>query len=191
MSILVFATHNPKKILELRSLLKDDFTVLSASELAIPEPEETGQTMEENSALKANFVFDHCKQASLADDSGLEVDALDGRPGVFSARYAGEPRNDLANMHKVLMELGEETRRNAQFRTILTYRDEHGMHQFEGVVRGTLLHQPRGEMGFGYDPIFVPDGESRTFAEMELNEKNLYSHRARAFKKFLTFIQSK
>jgi XTP/dITP diphosphohydrolase len=191
MSTLVFATHNTKKILELRSLLKDEFTVISALELAVPEPEETGTTMEENSALKANFVFDHCKKPSLADDSGLEVDALDGRPGVYSARYAGEPKSDKANLTKVLSELQDETERGAQFRTVLSYRDENGLHQFEGVVRGSLILEPRGVMGFGYDPIFVPEGDTRTFAEMELSEKNQYSHRAKAFHKFLTFIQSK
>lgn len=191
MSTLVFATHNTKKILELRSLLKDEFTVISALELAVPEPEETGTTMEENSALKANFVFEHCKKPSLADDSGLEVDALEGRPGVYSARYAGEPKSDKANLAKVLSELSGESTRGAQFRTVLSYRDENGLHQFEGVVRGRLILEPRGEMGFGYDPIFVPDGDTRTFAEMELSEKNQYSHRAKAFHKFLTYIQSK
>lgn len=191
MSTLVFATHNTKKILELRSLLKDEFTVISALELAVPEPEETGTTMEENSALKANFVFEHCKKPSLADDSGLEVDALEGRPGVYSARYAGEPKSDKANLTKVLSEMQHETKRGAQFRTVLSYRDENGLHQFEGVVRGCLILEPRGELGFGYDPIFVPEGDTRTFAEMELSEKNQFSHRAKAFHKFLTFIQSK
>jgi XTP/dITP diphosphohydrolase len=191
MSTLVFATHNTKKIQELKSLLKDDFGVISALELEVPEPEETGTTLEENSALKANFVFDHCQKPSLADDSGLEVDALDGKPGVFSARYAGEPKSDKANITQVLLELKGVTERGAQFRTVLSYRDENGIHQFEGMVRGTLLYEPRGKMGFGYDPIFVPEGDSRTFAEMELSEKNQYSHRAKAFQKFLTFIQSK
>ncbi|MBX7182340.1 MAG: RdgB/HAM1 family non-canonical purine NTP pyrophosphatase [Bacteroidia bacterium] len=189
MTTLVFATHNSKKILELKSLLPEGFSVVSAAELEVPEPEETGTTLEENSSLKANFVFNHCLKPSLADDSGLEVDALQGRPGVYSARYAGEPKSDLANLQLVLSELGNSSNRSAQFRTILSYRDQNGIYQFEGIIRGHLTLQPRGENGFGYDPIFIPEGETKTFAEMSLSEKNQYSHRAKAFQKFLTFIE--
>lgn len=189
MTTLVFATHNSKKILELKSLLPEGFSVVSASELEVPEPEETGTTLEENSSLKANFVFNHCLKPSLADDSGLEVDALQGRPGVYSARYAGEPKSDLANLQLVLSELGNSSNRSAQFRTILTYCDANGTHQFEGIIRGNITLEPQGDNGFGYDPIFIPEGETKTFAEMSLAEKNQFSHRAKAFQKFLTFIE--
>ena len=185
---IVFATHNAKKLSELQSLLPDNYRVVSATELNIPEPEETELTLQGNSKLKADFVFDFAQNPTIADDTGLEVEALNGRPGVFSARYAGEPKNDQNNVAKLLQELANQPNRKAQFRTIITYKDATQTLQFEGIVKGTIALNPSGTEGFGYDPVFLPEASTRTFAEMNLSEKNTFSHRARAMQKLLEFL---
>jgi XTP/dITP diphosphohydrolase len=148
---------------------------------------ETGKTLAENSRQKAQFIADRFGVTCLSDDSGLEVDCLGGLPGVFSARFAGEPKNDLANSNKLIVEMSQYADRSARFVTVLTFHQNGQFYQFEGEIRGEIMLSPRGNQGFGYDPLFQPENESRTFAEMTLSEKNLIAHRARALHKFKTF----
>ncbi len=190
MKTLVAATHNPNKIKEFLSLLPDGIEVIPASQFNVPEPDETELTLEGNSNLKAEFVFSHTCLPSVADDTGLEVEALNGEPGVFSARYAGEPANNQNNIAKLLSTLADKPNRKARFRTIITYKTEAKTHQFEGIVNGEIALIPAGTNGFGYDSVFIPEDSSKTFAEMDLTEKNQFSHRARAMKKFLEFIKA-
>jgi XTP/dITP diphosphohydrolase len=185
---LLFATHNSHKLQELRQLLPG-FEVLGLEELGLEEEiPETGRTLEENSAIKAKYLAKIKDEAAIADDSGLEVDALHGAPGVYSARYAEGPRSDEANMEKLLQALTNETNRAAQFRTVISLVIEGELYQFEGIVRGHLMTKKRGVKGFGYDPLFVPQGFDRTFAEMQAEEKNALSHRGKAVAKLKTFI---
>ncbi|MFM8595537.1 MAG: RdgB/HAM1 family non-canonical purine NTP pyrophosphatase [Flavobacteriales bacterium] len=186
---IIFASHNHKKTEEIRSLLPENVSLINLHDLgqteAIPEEE---PTIEGNSAFKANWVFDKYGLPCFADDTGLEVFALNGEPGVHSARYAGEGRSDAANMQKLQLNLAPHKDRRAQFKTVITYRSESGMQQFTGIVSGEIARVAKGNQGFGYDPIFCPEGLSRTFAEMDLSEKNKYSHRARALSKLLAFL---
>lgn len=187
---LLFATHNAHKLQELRQLLPD-FQILGLDEMGLEEEiPETGTTLEENSALKARYLAERSKKAAIADDSGLEVDALHGAPGVYSARYAEGPRSDEANMDKLLKVMANETNRAAQFRTVISLVIGERIYAFEGVVRGHLLEAKRGVGGFGYDPLFVPEGFDRTFAEMKPEEKNALSHRGRAVAQLKTFIDT-
>ncbi|MHA8065407.1 RdgB/HAM1 family non-canonical purine NTP pyrophosphatase [Aquirufa sp. ROCK2-A2] len=187
--IIYLATQNQHKVEELLSLIGEQFLVRSITDLAILEEiPETGSTLSENSMQKAQYIAEHFGVDCVSDDSGLEVEALNGEPGVYSARYAGIPKNDDANMQKLLLKLEGEVNRKARFVTVLTYHSNGYYHQFEGIVDGEIIHAPRGQEGFGYDPIFVPQGQTKTFGEMKLNEKNLFAHRARAFKKFSKFI---
>jgi XTP/dITP diphosphohydrolase len=186
---LVFATHNSNKAKEIQSLLPDDFQILTLTQInCIDEIPETSETLEGNSLLKAQFVSDNFNLNCFADDTGLEIDALNGRPGVYSARYAGEEKKADANMNLVLSELKNESNRKAQFRTVITLILNDKTHVFEGIVRGEMSIEKRGSDGFGYDPIFIPEGQSKTFAEMTLAEKNQQSHRARAFEKMIAFF---
>jgi len=188
---LVFATHNSNKAKEIQSLLPDDFQILTLTEInCIAEIPETAETLEGNSLLKAQFVSDNYNLNCFADDTGLEIDALNGRPGVYSARFAGEEKNAEANMNLVLSELENESNRKAQFRTVITLILNEKTILFEGVVKGEISTEKRGTDGFGYDPIFIPEGQSKTFAEMTLSEKNQQSHRARAFEKMIDFLKS-
>lgn len=188
---LVFATHNSNKAKEIQSLLTDDFQILTLTEInCLDEIPETAETLEGNSLLKAKFVSDNFNLNCFADDTGLEIDALKGRPGVYSARYAGEEKNAEANMNLVLSEIENESNRKAQFRTVITLIFNDKTHIFEGIVRGEMCTEKRGSDGFGYDPIFIPEGQTRTFAEMTLEEKNQQSHRARAFEKMIAFLES-
>ena len=187
---LVFATHNSNKAKEIQSLLPDDFQILTLTEInCIAEIPETTETLEGNSLLKAQFVSDNYNLNCFADDTGLEIDALNGKPGVYSARYAGEEKNAEANMNLVLSELENESNRKAQFRTVITLILNEKTILFEGVVKGEISTEKRGTDGFGYDPIFIPEGQSKTFAEMTLAEKNQQSHRARAFEKMIDFLK--
>ena len=186
---LVFATQNENKAHEIESLLPEYFKIISLKDIrCFDEIPETAETLEGNSLLKASFISETYNLNCFADDTGLEIEALDNRPGVHSALYAGPDKSAAANIDKVLSELEGKTSRNAQFRTLITLILNKSTFSFEGIVRGEIISEKRGENGFGYDPIFVPEGEIRTFAEMSLEEKNKHSHRARAFQKMIDFL---
>lgn len=186
---LVFATQNENKAQEIQSLLPEYFKIITLKDIrCFDEILETTETLEGNSLLKASFISETYNLNCFADDTGLEIEALDNRPGVNSARYAGPEKSAAANINKVLLELEGKIARNAQFRTIITLILNTSIFTFEGIVRGEIISEKRGENGFGYDPIFVPEGEIRTFAEMSLEEKNKHSHRARAFQKMIEFL---
>jgi XTP/dITP diphosphohydrolase len=186
---IIFASHNQKKTEEIRSILSSYINLLNLHDLGQTEviPEEE-PTIEGNSAFKANWVFEKYGLPCFADDTGLEVLALGGAPGVHSARYVGEGRSDEANMQKLQENLKPHKDRSAQFKTVITYRAEGVFKQFTGLVEGEIALVAKGSKGFGYDPIFYPEGQERTFAEMELAEKNEYSHRARAFSQLMNFL---
>lgn len=187
---LVFASHNQNKVNEIKSLLPETFDLLSLTDIGFfDEIEETGNTLSENSKIKAKTVFEKTGFYCFADDTGLEIEALNFEPGVFSARYAGIPKNDSDNIEKVLTKLQGVDNRKAHFRTVITLLIQRKEYFFEGIVEGKIISEKRGEFGFGYDPIFIPENETRTFAEMSLEEKNHYSHRARAFQKMIEFLK--
>jgi XTP/dITP diphosphohydrolase len=189
MKSLYLATQNAHKVEELSALLGDRFQIRSISDLHISEEiPETGQTLAENSMQKARYVAERFGVTCLADDSGLEVRALNGAPGVFSARYAGEPKNDQANCVKLLGEMRDKKDRQARFVTVLTFHEDGQFVQFEGEIIGEITQEARGQQGFGYDPLFVPLNADKTFAEMSLSEKNKIAHRARALEKFKFFV---
>lgn len=186
---IVFASNNPNKFKEIAGLLPSTITLLCPADIGFLEDvEETGSTLEENSAIKARALFDFSGYPTIADDTGLEVEALHGAPGVYSARYAGEVKSSKDNIEKLLAELNDQENRRAQFRTVFTFLDDQGEKQFEGVVNGEIIREPRGKDGFGYDPVFAPEKENKTFAEMTLVEKNQMSHRARALNKLIEFL---
>jgi XTP/dITP diphosphohydrolase len=186
---LVFATQNENKAQEIQSLLPEYFKIITLKDIrCFDEIPETAETLEGNSLLKASFISETYNLNCFADDTGLEIEALDNLPGVYSARYAGPEKSAAANINKVLLELEGKVERNAQFRTLITLILNKSTFSFEGIVRGEIISEKRGENGFGYDPIFVPEGEVRTFAEMSLEEKNKHSHRARAFQKMIDFL---
>ncbi|MHA8076901.1 RdgB/HAM1 family non-canonical purine NTP pyrophosphatase [Aquirufa sp. TARAVU-A1A] len=186
---LYLATQNQHKIEEIKDLLGDLFDIHTVFELGVSvEIPETGNTLQENSMQKAAYIAEHFQVTCLSDDSGLEVNALGGRPGVYSARYAGEPKDDAANVQKLLGELEGISDRSARFVTVLTFHHQGQYDCFEGEIQGQIASSPRGEHGFGYDPVFVPVGFDRTFAEMTMEEKNQMAHRARAMQKFKSFI---
>lgn len=177
----MLCTRNPGKVAELAALLPASYRVLGPEEVGVSgELPETGDTLEANAVQKARWVHHRCGLPCIADDTGLEVDALDGAPGVHSARYAGADRDAQANMHKLLQALEGRTDRSARFRTVIALVADGGERLFHGAVEGCILTAPRGTGGFGYDPVFAPAGEARSFAEMTAAEKNRISHRARA-----------
>lgn len=188
---LVFATNNKHKLAELQAILGNHFQLLSLTDIGCNEeiPEEQ-PTLEGNARQKALYVFEKYNIPCFADDTGLEIEALNGAPGVYSARYAGENKNSDANMDKVLAEMTKIKNRNARFRTVISYISDGNEKQFEGVVKGKILTEKRGNSGFGYDPIFQPDGFDLTFAEMKLEDKNKISHRGRAVAKLVAYLQS-
>lgn len=191
-SSLLLCTGNPGKIAELRALLPAGMELLSLKDRNLPSDlPETGDTLKENALQKAQYAYERTGLPCLADDSGLEVDALGGAPGVRSARFAGAEKNDRANMALLLKKLGDGSERSARFRTVLAYVDALETRYFEGVVEGTVAMQGKGNKGFGYDPIFIPDGEQRSFAEMEVAEKNAMSHRAKAMQAFVHYLLNK
>ncbi|MDN5201509.1 non-canonical purine NTP diphosphatase [Fulvivirgaceae bacterium BMA10] len=186
---ICFATNNQNKLKEIRNLLSDKFEVLSLKEInCFEELPENQNTLEGNSLEKAAHVYDRFGVNCFADDTGLEVEALNGEPGVYSARYAGEQRDNQANMDLLLQNLEDKSNRKAKFRTVITLILDGKKTQFEGVVDGSIVNDKRGAQGFGYDPIFVPNGHNRTFAEMDLTEKNKMSHRAKAIQKLIAHL---
>lgn len=188
--ILVLATRNPGKLAEIRALLDGfDVKLRSAGDVAAPEVEETAATLEENALLKARALYAFTGLPALADDTGLEVDALSGEPGVHSARYAGPEANPAANRARLLGAMDGEPHRRARFRTVLAYVDAGGEHLFEGVCPGTIATAERGSDGFGYDALFVPDGFEQSFAEMTPAQKNAVSHRGRALAAFVAHLE--
>jgi XTP/dITP diphosphohydrolase len=189
---LIFATNNQHKISEIQSLIGDNFILKSLQQIGCTEDiPETEPTLEGNALLKAQYVFNKYGKNCFADDTGLEIEALDGRPGVFSARYATDGHDFEANIDKVLAELAGVENRKARFRTVVTLIREGSVHYFEGIVNGEIITERKGIKGFGYDPVFLPDGYKQTFAEMPLDEKNKISHRARAVKKLIDFLNQK
>lgn len=188
MEKLVFATHNSHKLKELRQIFPS-LEILGLHDCNITEEIiEDGLTLEANAEIKADYVFQKTGFSCFADDTGLEVDALHGAPGVLSARYAGDGHDFSANMEKLLREMQDKENRSARFKTVICLILNGRKSFFEGVVEGEILHQPRGEEGFGYDPIFRPLNHSLSFAEMTSDEKNSISHRGRAVQKLLGFL---
>lgn len=188
---LIFATNNHHKIAEIQALISDNIVLESLMDIGCTEDiPETADTLEGNALLKASFVFDNYGKNCFADDTGLEVEALNGRPGVYSARYATDGHNFEANINKVLVELSGLQNRKARFRTVIALILDGSVHYFEGIVNGEIISERRGSQGFGYDPVFLPDGYKQTFAEMPLSEKNKISHRARAVSKLVDFLKS-
>lgn len=183
MDRLVLCTGNAGKVAELRALLGTATEVVSLHEVGLPlDLPETGDTLQANALEKARFAYQRCNIACLADDTGLEVDALHGAPGVFSARYAGEEKDASANIALLLREMIDRSDRKARFRTVLALVTAEGEYTFEGIVEGSITCAARGSGGFGYDPIFQPVGHERTFAEMDAATKNSMSHRALAMR---------
>ena len=196
---IVFATNNQHKLQEIREILGDQFEILSLADIGCHEDiPETGNTLEANAHQKAEYVFDHYHIDCFADDTGLEVDALGGAPGVHSARYAeGTEHNSEANMAKLLRELGDNDNRKARFRTVISLIQMEGgnpvcsrEYQFEGVVEGRIDREKHGSEGFGYDPVFIPEGYDKSFAELGEEIKNQISHRARAVKKLAEWLKT-
>lgn len=193
MKKLVFATNNPHKLEEIRAILGSKLEILSLADIGcdadIPE---TAETLEGNALIKAHYVYDNYKLDCFADDTGLEVDALHGFPGVHTARYAYPDRHDPeANMIKLLEALRENNDRNARFRTVIALIEKGKEHLFEGVVEGVIAREKSGTQGFGYDPVFIPEGNSKTFAELGEDIKNTISHRARAVQKLAEYLASR
>ena len=196
---IVFATNNQHKLQEIREILGDQFEILSLADIGCHEDiPETGNTLEANAHQKAEYVFDHYHIDCFADDTGLEVDALGGAPGVHSARYAeGTDHNSESNMAKLLRELGDNDNRKARFRTVISLIQMEGgnpvcsrEYQFEGVVEGRIDREKHGSEGFGYDPVFIPEGYDKSFAELGEEIKNQISHRARAVKKLAEWLKT-
>lgn len=184
-----FATNNAKKLEEIRQLLEPQYQVKSLADIGCHEElPETGNTLEANSKQKAQYVWDHYGVACFADDTGLEIETLGGEPGVYSARYAGPGRDNEANIDLVLQKLEGEANRKARFRTVITWVQDGLAQQFEGIVEGEILKGRAGSKGFGYDAVFRPEAEERSFAQMSMEEKNNISHRGRALKKFVDFL---
>lgn len=204
MKRIVFATNNQHKLQEIRDILGSDYEVVSLKEIGCDvDISETGNTLEENALQKAQYVYDHYHVSCFADDTGLEVEALDGAPGVHSARYAeGTDHDSEANMAKLLRELNGKENRQARFRTVICYIEKQDVclcgctnikkiHQFEGIVNGYIATEKHGTEGFGYDPIFVPEGYDQSFAELGEEIKNGISHRARAVAKLVEYLKKK
>lgn len=188
---LVFASNNKHKIQEIKALLPDSFTIKSLEDIGcnvdIPE---TAETIEGNAILKANYVSEKYGLACFADDSGLEVNALNGAPGVYSARYAGEQKNDNDNIEKLLTDLEGKANRKAQFKTVIALNFNGEQHLFTGIIKGKIISEKRGSNGFGYDPIFVAEGFDKTFAELTSEEKNSVSHRSQAVKELIKWLNT-
>lgn len=193
MKNLVFATGNIHKLQEVQGLFKEGFALSCLKDVNITEEiPETADNLVDNALQKARYVYEKCGIPCFADDTGLEVDALGGAPGVYSARYAGEQKDSKLNMLLLLKNMNGKTNRDARFRTIIAYIDENAQeHIFEGEIKGKIIENMAGENGFGYDPIFVPEGYGETFAELSSEIKNTISHRARAMEKFLSYINNK
>ena len=189
---MIFATNNAHKLDEVRAILGDGFELTTLREAGITEDiPENEPTIEGNALAKARYVWQKCGTSCFADDTGLEVDALGGAPGVHSARYATDGHDFKANRDKLLAEMEGKSDRRARFRTVVALILDGTEYTFEGIVEGTIIDHMSGTEGFGYDPMFVPEGETRTFAEMSAEEKNAISHRGRAVAKLVEFLQTK
>lgn len=187
---LVFATHNAHKVSEIKPLLSASVNLVSLQDLGFTEEiPETGDTLAANALQKADYIYTRLKCACFADDTGLEVAAIGGRPGVYSARYAGENKSADDNIEKLLTELKGKKDRSAVFKTVIAVIIEGKPKLFEGVVKGTISEKKTGDKGFGYDPVFIPEGHSKSFAQMTREEKNRISHRGLAVKKFAAFLK--
>lgn len=188
---LVFATHNLNKLQEVRALLPQNIAILGLTDIGYhDEIDETAATIEGNAQIKSDHVARIYEIDCFSDDTGLEVFALGGAPGVYSARYAGEQKNAQDNMNKLLAELENQTDRSAQFKTVIALNLKGQQHLFTGIVRGTIIHEKRGNQGFGYDPVFVPEGYEQTFAQMSMSEKAALSHRGKAVQQLVDFLSS-
>lgn len=186
---IIFATNNPHKLEEVSHILKDKLQITSLKEIGLNEEiPETANSIEGNALQKAQFVFDRFGIPCFADDTGLEVDALGGAPGVYSARYAGENSSYSDNVKKLLQELEGVQAREARFKTVIAYIDSHQTKLFEGIIEGRISNSPVGKEGFGYDPVFIPKGYDQSFAEMNAAQKNSISHRALATQLLITFL---
>ena len=190
MHTIIFATNNEHKIKEIQSLVGSDFTIITLQEagidIDIPEPHDS---LQENAYEKAITIENITKQNCFSEDTGLEIEALNGEPGVKSARYAGGDRNFQANIDKVLHELNNTTQRTAQFRTVICLIWENKEYYFEGICKGAITTEMHGEKGFGYDPIFIPTGSTKSFAAMTMDEKNNFSHRQKAVTQLFSFLK--
>ncbi len=192
MKKLVFATNNAHKLAEVRSILEPEFKIISLAELNCTDDiPETADTLEGNALIKANYIYTKFGLDCFADDTGLEVDALNGQPGVLSARYAGEEHNSVDNMNKVLTLLGRSRIRTARFRTVIALIMKGKVYYFDGKIEGTITSKPRGKNGFGYDPIFVPENYMVSFAQLTSEEKNKISHRALAVQELVHYLKQK
>lgn len=189
---LVFASNNKNKIKEIQALVPSTFQIVSLEDISCFEDiPETADTIEGNAILKANYVTEKFGLNCFADDSGLEVDALDGAPGVYSARYAGEPKDDEKNIDKLLLNLTNKTNRKANFKTVIALNYEGKQFLFTGIINGKIITEKIGTNGFGYDPIFIADNYEKTFAELTLQEKSTISHRGKAVKQLIKFLEEK
>jgi len=190
MDKLVFATNNSHKLTEVRAILEPEFEIISLADInCFDDIAETAETLEGNALLKANYIHSKFDINCFADDTGLEVEGLNGAPGVYSARYAGKDNNAFNNMSKVLYLLGENNNRKACFRTVIALIQHTKISYFEGKIEGTIALKPQGENGFGYDPIFIPNGYDVSFAQLDAIEKNKISHRALAVEKLVNYLK--
>jgi len=188
---IVFATHNQNKLIEVQSQLGTDFEVISLTDIEChDEIPETSETIEGNAILKADYVTEHFNMNCFADDTGLEVEILDGAPGVYSARYAGDHKNSENNIDKLLLNLENKSNRKAQFKTVIALNIDGKQHLFTGICKGSIAKERSGSMGFGYDSVFIPEGSNRTFAQMSLEEKAVLSHRGLAVKKLISHLSN-
>ncbi len=187
---LVFASNNQNKIKEIQELLPDTIEILSLSAIGCTEEiPETASTIEGNAILKANYITEKYGYDCFADDTGLEVETLNGEPGVYSARYAGEHRNADDNMNKLLEALANETNRKAQFKTVIALNSNKKQHLFTGIAKGTIIKEKLGSQGFGYDPVFQPEDYEETFAQLPMEIKNKISHRGKAVQQLIEFLK--
>lgn len=187
---LIFATNNPNKVKEIKKVIPKGIDILSLEDagihVEIPEPY---FTLKENASAKSQTIFKLTNKNCFSEDTGLHIKALNGAPGVHSARYAGEPASDRKNIAKLLQEMSGKTDRQAYFKTVISLIWENKEYWFEGICEGTIIQEKKGEQGFGYDPVFIPDGSRKTFAEMAIEEKNRFSHRKKAVQKLVSFLQ--
>lgn len=192
MDILIFATNNQHKVDEIRQVLGNNFNIITLKEaginIDIPEPHDT---LEANATEKSRTIHQLTNKNCFSEDTGLEVEALSGAPGVKSARYAGEGRSFEANIEKLLINLATAENKTARFRTVISLLIDGKEYLFEGICTGKIIEEKKGANGFGYDPVFIPDGSSKTFAEMDMSEKNKFSHRKKAMEKLVAFLGNK
>ena len=187
---LVFATHNKNKVLEIKNLIQKNIKLLSLSDIGFKgEIIEDGNSLHENSLIKAKFIRSKYGINCFADDTGLEVHSLNNEPGIYSSRYAGYPINTNDNIKKLINNLERFSNKSARFRTVISLIINENIYSFEGVVNGNIIKEIKGKKGFGYDPIFIPNGYNKTFAELSLKEKNLISHRSIAVNKMIRFLE--